>query len=278
LNEDNTVSEAKTGEASHQTPGIPPDRAVAYLQGQLTKGRDLLASRAFNRGAYDTWSMATKRFIEKIFGPESPQVQTWVYVPFLQRNLAEGLQSLIEMLEGYIEVLRVDAEFSDSPSVSVSRPVSPAVSGDHIFIVHGHDEGSLQRVARFLETLKQNVIVLKERPGKGRTVIEKFEDYAKEVGFVVALLTSDDRGGPREAKYSDQQSRARQNVVFELGYFIGRLGRSRVCALRAPDVEIPSDYSGVQYVTLDTGSAWQLELAKEMKAAGLNVDMNLVVS
>ena len=73
------------------------------------------------------------------------------------------------------------------------------------------------------------------------------------------------------------KARARQNVVFELGYFIGRLGRNRVCALYAEGVEIPSDYSGVVYTKLDASGAWRLELAKELKAAGLPVDMNLAL-
>lgn len=128
-------------------------------------------------------------------------------------------------------------------------------------------------MARFLERLEQDVIILREQPNQGRTIIEKFEDYS-DVGFAVVLLTPDDRGGPASAGFDEQHYRARQNVILELGYFLGRSGRSRVCALYREGVEIPSDYSGILYVKLDADGGWRLRLAKELNATGLPVDMN----
>jgi predicted nucleotide-binding protein len=142
--------------------------------------------------------------------------------------------------------------------------------------VHGHAEATLQEVARFLEQIEQEIIVLREQPNRGRTIIEKFEEYG-DVGFAVVLLTPDDRGGPAAATYEEQGLRSRQNVILELGYFLGRLGRSRVCAMYTEGVEIPSDYSGVLYVPLDSGGAWRLHLARELKAAGFPIDMNKAV-
>src|SRR5262249_17157379 len=118
-------------------------------------------------------------------------------------------------------------------------------------------------------------IVLHEQANQGRTVIEKFEKHA-DVDFAVVLLTPDDLGhavgAPDEAK-----PRARQNVVFELGYFVGRLGRSRVCALHKGDVEILSDYDGIVYVSMNDPQGWRLLLAREIKAAGIDVDLNKAV-
>jgi len=151
--------------------------------------------------------------------------------------------------------------------------VVPNAAGHRIFVVHGHDEAVLHDVARFLERLGQDLIILREQPNQGRTVIEKFENYA-DVGFAVVLLTADDRGGPVVTPHDTQRPRARQNVILELGYFIGRLGRNRVCALYREGVEIPSDYAGVLYIKIDDAGAWRLALAREMKAAGLSVDMN----
>lgn len=111
-------------------------------------------------------------------------------------------------------------------------------ASNKVFIVHGHDELALQSLARFVEKLGLQAIVLKEQPNQGRTIIEKFEDSAREVGFAVVLLTPDDLGGV--ADNSAPSSRARQNVIFELGYFAGALGRGRVCLLRKGDIEIPS--------------------------------------
>ena len=103
--------------------------------------------------------------------------------------------------------------------------------------------------------------------------MEKFVKEA-DVGFAIVLLTADDRGGSKTVDPVNFLHRARQNVIFELGYFNGRLGRGRVCALYQPGVEIPSDYAGVLYIELDEHGAWRLQVAKELRAAGLSVDMN----
>lgn len=142
-----------------------------------------------------------------------------------------------------------------------------------VFLVHGHDEAVREKVARYLEKLDLDPVILHEQPNKGRTIIEKFTDYA-DVAYAVVLLTADDIGGLKGTTAEELAPRARPNVLFELGYFIGTLGRDRVCALHETGVEILSDYSGVLYITLDATDAWRLQLAKEMKAAGLPVDLN----
>lgn len=112
----------------------------------------------------------------------------------------------------------------------ISRPGS-APTGHRVFLVHGHDQAVLQEVARFLERLDQDVIILREQPNRGRTIIEKFEDYG-DVGFAVILLTPDDRGGPASDPPDAQCPRARQNVILELGYLPWPTGsESRVCPL-----------------------------------------------
>jgi predicted nucleotide-binding protein len=154
--------------------------------------------------------------------------------------------------------------------------VSASSGGNRVFLVHGHNQSTLQSCARFIEKLELPVTILGEEPNKGRTIFEKFLDYS-DVGFAVVLLTADDRGGRADQSYEEQSLRARQNVIFELGFFIGQLGRDRVCALYENGVEIPSDYQGVAFVPLDPRQAWRFELAKEMKAAGLPVDLNKAI-
>jgi len=151
-----------------------------------------------------------------------------------------------------------------------TKPSVRPITGSRVFLVHGHDDAALQSVARFIEKLELPVTILREQPNQGRTVIEKFVDYS-DVAFAVVLLTGDDVGGRCED--ANLQPRARQNVILELGFFLGKLGRDRVCALYEDGVEIPSDYAGVAFVPL-AGGAWRLELAREMKAARLPVDMN----
>ena len=141
-----------------------------------------------------------------------------------------------------------------------------------VFVIHGRDEGTKDTVARFLEKLGLEAIVLHEQANAGRTVIEKFEDF-DHPGFAVVLFTPDDRGGLQNDR-NDFKPRARQNVIFELGYFIGKLDRNRICALAKGELEWPSDYSGVLYVPLDDYDGWKGELVRELRHAGYSIDAN----
>jgi predicted nucleotide-binding protein len=165
--------------------------------------------------------------------------------------------------------------FDETDGPPRAAEATPAVrNAREIFVVHGHDDGVKESVARFAEKLKLTPIILHEQADKGRTVIEKFLDHSK-VEYAVVLLTPDDVGGPKDS--AERNPRARQNVILELGYFIGALGRRRVCALKGPGVEVPSDLAGVLYVDLDAAGAWQLRLAREMKEAGMDIDLNLAI-
>lgn len=136
-----------------------------------------------------------------------------------------------------------------------------------IFLVHGHD-GIRHAVAGFLTSLSLTPIMLDERPNRGQTIIEKLEDHAY-TPFAVVLLTPDDEG--RKKGDSGFQPRPRQNVVLELGYFLARLGRHRVCALYVPSVELPSDIQGLLYVELDQSGGWKYRLQNELIAGGVPV-------
>lgn len=151
-----------------------------------------------------------------------------------------------------------------------ATPTSPSANSHDIFVVHGRDEAARAQVARVVEQLGYRPVILNEQPNKGRTLIEKFEEEA-DVGFAIVLMTPDDLGG---LEGDTPTPRARQNVILELGYFIGRLGRDRVCTLKTGKIEIPSDVIGVGYTEMDAGGAWRFTLASEMKAAGYDVDLN----
>lgn len=146
---------------------------------------------------------------------------------------------------------------------------------NRVFIVHGHDEGARETVARFVEAVGLSPIILHEQANKGMTIPEKLAAYSN-VGFAVVLLTPDDEGRKKGAPR--WKARPRQNVVLELGYFVGRLGRDRVCALLKGDLEIPSDYVGVAYTPLDDAGGWRQKLAQELDAAGYEIDWNKVMS
>jgi predicted nucleotide-binding protein len=143
-----------------------------------------------------------------------------------------------------------------------------------IFVVHGHEVGLRAIVARFLEQLGAKPVILSEEASGGRTVIENFEMHA-DVAYAVVLMTGDDRGGAKDTPPRQFKKRARQNVIFELGYFMSKLKRNKVCILYEQDVEIPSDITGVIYVPYDASSdGWQIKMARELKKAELDIDLN----
>lgn len=148
---------------------------------------------------------------------------------------------------------------------------------NEIFIVHGHDDGMRERVARVIEKLDLKPIILHEKPNKGNTIIEKFQSNSENIACSIILLSPDDIGCKAPLSPESAKHRARQNVILELGYFIGSLGREKVFALVKDhkNLEFPSDIFGVIYIPYEKG--WELELAKEMKECGIDVDMNKLI-
>lgn len=267
-------------------PQIAPDVAIRLLNEQIRKARTLLELGPLTKDVYGQWELVTRNYLEKAFGVGSPNVSSitdvgkYVFIPsnaddqWWENRHADSLTSQVNLLDGLVQLLETERQLQSDSVISAPEPGG---SGHRrVFLVHGHDEAALHVVARFLETLKQDVIVLRDQPNRGMTIIEKFEEYS-DVAFAVVLLTPDDLGGPAGGDPGDQSPRARQNVLLELGYFLGRLSRQRVCALYSEGVEIPSDYTGVLYVLLDSGGGWRLQLAKELQAAGLPIDMNLAL-
>jgi predicted nucleotide-binding protein len=145
-----------------------------------------------------------------------------------------------------------------------------------IFIVHGHDDAMKQEVARFISSLNLDPIILNEQPDHGLTIIEKFEQNTLSCQFAVVLLSPDDYGFPK-GKESNKQLRARQNVIFELGFFVGKISRRNVISLikndPTGDLEIPTDFSGVIYEQFDKSGGWKLKLAKQLRANGYEIDI-----
>lgn len=153
---------------------------------------------------------------------------------------------------------------SAMPAFDAARPKAK------VFVVHGRDSAAKSETARFLERIGVEALILHEQPNAGRTLIVKFQEVAAGADFAVVLITPDDVGGLSGA--SIVQPRARQNVIFELGFFVGKLGPQKVCALVSDGVEKPSDFDGVVYVPRDAGGAWKMDLARELRAAGIMFD------
>jgi predicted nucleotide-binding protein len=274
--------------------GITREEARDRLQARIDQGRSLLAApirsaddlkaaieeerkwRAYNVEMLSRM-YTTDEYAREYGYSKTPLEQVGDHYFDVTRDtyisrLTESRNGQIAKLESFIErLVLIDEASVDQP------PSATPKDQTKVFVVHGHDEGALQATARFLETIGLKAIVLREQPDQGRTVIEKFEACAAEIGFAVALLTPDDLGGA--AADETQKSRARQNVIFELGYFVGSLGRGRACLLRKGQVEIPSDLAGVIYTDFDhPAEGWKIKLARELKAAGFKFDPDKVLA
>jgi predicted nucleotide-binding protein len=149
------------------------------------------------------------------------------------------------------------------------------LSGGNILLIHGRDEATKQSISEFLEQLGLRPLVLHEQPNGGKSVIEKFGE-SPDIHFAIILLTPDDIAAPRH-KPKERQARVSQNVIFEFGFFVGKLGRGRVCVLYKEGVEVPSDYSGTVYIPIDSRGGWRLLVAKEIKQAGIDIDLNKAI-
>jgi predicted nucleotide-binding protein len=183
----------------------------------------------------------------------------------------EGKNDLINLIKVIEEDLTLTEIVKDSPE---SMPEND-IQSSNVFIVHGHNNEMKEAVARVVESLGLKPIILHERPNKGKTIIEKFTDYSR-VGFAIILLSADDYGFSKKESETEKKLRARQNVVLEMGFFLGKLGREKVLLLyeAVDNFEIPSDYDGVVYTQYDSGGAWKSELVRELKAADFDIDAN----
>ena len=263
----------------------PKDTAIQRLQTALDAIEDLKQRRS-ESSEFRKWRRNTEIAIANTFGESTRHVKDFtnisyslgIVTPFTtdsdwQEAYISGLESAIPILQSMIEEVEEYWENGSSTEISISQnQISPEHLRD-VFIIHGRDEGTKETVARFISQIQLNPIILHEQPNQGQTIIEKFEQHA-EVAFAIALLTPDDTGGLSGEEQS-HKPRARQNVIFEFGYFMGKLGRSRVCALKKKNVETPSDYDGVLYIPFDESGAWKMELVKELKKARFDVDANL---
>ena len=196
-------------------------------------------------------------------------------------NLPPGFITFIspeDIVESEKSTKEITKDIFDEAKKDIGTPQqarpSKALDLNNVFIVHGHDDLTKTKVARFIEKLGFNAIILHEQASSGKTIIEKIEAHTN-VGFALILYTPCDAGRASDA--TELNLRARQNVVFEHGYLIGKLGRQNVCALVKDNIEIPNDISGIVYIPLDPSDAWTLSVAKELRHAGYAVDMNKVI-
>lgn len=240
----------------------------------------LLQSRVTTDGnAFITWKNRVELFLNRRYGSNSLEFQKFKKISFYRIDFEErnGLTLVdhwpecrkgLHIARDLLNALLVDLKDEDK-AIPNNTPQNQLLNYQKVFIVHGHDGELKEAVARLIEK-QQNIeaIILSEKANRGKTIIEKIEKHS-DVGGAICLFSADDLG--REKNGKEEQSRARQNVVFEAGYFMGKLGRDHVVLLADQGIEMPSDLSGVVYTNTRN---WKFDLLRELNEMGYSVDMN----
>lgn len=198
----------------------------------------------------------------------------WGFIQPKFRTYAERRTFLSEQFTPLLDSLEFGNEPTPQKSANLSgipTPQAVARNKRKVFIVHGRDNEAKQEAGRFIESIGLEAIILHEQASSGMTIIEKIEHYSNDADFALILYTACDHGrGVHESK-SHPKNRARQNVIFEHGYLMAKLGRENICALVKGEIETPNDISGVVYVSLDSNGAWKTEVSKELIACGYKI-------
>lgn len=263
------IAELKAFDARSMKSETPPEIAA------LEKSVERTLERIFGEGTADVQRYlpaADLQWTAGVYSDDYPQLQHY------QEGINEKINRSVAILEQAIRGLQEDIEDASHHAAaarSVEGIANASAETRRVFVVHGHDGGTRDSVARFLATIDLKPVILHERPNKGRTLITKFREESADISFAVVLMTPDDQGAETGAPAT--RPRARQNVVFELGFFIGKLGPERVTALVRGDVDRPSDFDGVVYIDFDNADGWKQKLGKELEAAGFRIDWNKVM-
>jgi len=227
---------------------------------------------------FERWVNKVAEWLDTI-SPNSGLSAEWSSLPTSELVVGNHYYPLSDGARDFCRTVRLRLQWLSKIPTRLSdeiRQQPGSIDSSRVFVVHGHDNEMKESVARIISKLGLDPIILHEQASKGRTVIEKFEQNA-EVGFAVVLLSPDDYAYPKSKNQETAKLRARQNVVLELGYFVGRIGRNRVLALKRGDIELPSDLVGLVYTSYDDAGHWKVELVRELKECGYNVDANAIV-
>lgn len=279
-------------------PAGPPGRRLTItlgtarlaIAGRVSSGRELLAEPLSTaaelqarRSGYNAWRDYNVQWLHDRLGPPLAEeyaprkgYPTWGVVPTVAQEIAE-LRGMIEHEIRQLESIATRLHFwLDEGKSRLDDPSAPPATVDPavIFVVHGDNAACAREVARMIgRSTGRDAVILREQPQDGRTAIERFDEVVTGAAFAVVVLTGDDEGRSRR-ELSDPCRRGRQDVIFELGFFFGKLGRDRVVVLVEEGVEHPSAVNGLFYTELDRAGAWQQDLARAMGAAGIQVRIN----
>lgn len=218
------------------------------------------------------WKTKTKLFLQKKYEEKS---DINIYFQEILNNLdwfrsiyfTEACSNALPIFKAYLE--EMEEEMEQTQKDILPNSIKQDMDYSKVFIVHGHDGEMRESVARLIEKQEIHPIILSDEVNAGTTIIEKIEKYGN-VGAAICIFTPDDIG--KGKKEGIEQNRARQNVVLETGYFMGKLGRNRVIILSHGNLEFPSDLQGIVY----TGNEWKFKTLKELREMGYSIDLNKI--
>lgn len=244
--------------------------------------KQILEARDGQPDDFAAWQNQTEVVLRTIFGIGHPTYESFLKIRYSSQVLSpdrpsdgaefrvRGVKKALALLGGAKLELQLNGEVAPSANDDETSVVKAPANG-RVFIVHGHDTSLKNEAARFLRDLTgEDPVILHEQPDGGRSLIEKFEANAATTGYAVVLLTADDLG--RAKSEATDQPRGRQNVVFEMGFFFGSLGRGNVAVIHDEGVEEPGDVRGMLYVPKDSAGAWKMRIAREIDHAGIAVE------
>lgn len=241
----------------------------------VKRGQKFLESDLDGPPGFNKWRLEVIAWL-KIHHSDSDAFQSVRLIPKARhpKNIATGRGLRPSDRQNALRILKLLANFDEKAKKPLE--VQKTQKEDRrIFLVHGRHNELKISVARFLEHLDLVPIILHEQADKGRTIVDKFIQSA-DVGFAVVLLTGDDMGGLASSSPDTYKLRARQNVILELGYFMGRLRPDQIAAIYQHGVEIPTDYQGKLFIPFDDEGAWRFHLAREIRASGIKIDLNKI--
>jgi predicted nucleotide-binding protein len=272
---------------------ISRDEAKSKLQERIQKGLEIKQSEIKSREAFDVakneyskWNSFNTELFKRVFTTEelAQEYSRWVGGDILmhEQSLDEKIDDLykdidqkIHRIDSIIERLELIplSSVASSATTEIEQQAHTVSKTKKVFVVHGHDEIAKTNLEVFLLEIGLEPIVLHRQADEGLTIIEKFEKHS-DVGYAFILLTPDEITYIKadEVKSDNKRTkefRARANVIFEFGYFVGKLGRSRVCCLYTGDVSLPSDVSGMIYKKFTSNiEEVAYSIIKDLKASG----------
>lgn len=275
----------------------PRDEAKNRLGERIEKGLELKQRKVDTREAYDLllkdyqkWDAFNKELLKQLFSTDELAKEYSHYgvaaismrEPSLGEKIADAFKRVdnkihrIDSIVERLELIPIDETQTSDLSTQSDTSSERQPRTKKVFVVHGRDEISKTSLEVFLHEIGLEPVVLHRQADEGMTIIEKFEKHS-DVGYVFILLTPDEvaylateEGKPDAER--NKEFRARPNVIFEFGYFIGKFGRSRVCCLYTGNVSLPSDVNGIIYKKYEKGiEEVAYSVIKDLKASGYSI-------